>query len=298
MGDEKVKVLFDTDIGSDIDDAVALAYLLSQDRCELLGVTTVTGEPERRAEMVSAICRHVGRDDVPIHAGCPQAMLIEMRQKTAPQAAALGEWDRRSDFAAGTAIEFLRETIRAHPGEVTLLAVGPLTNVGLLFATDPALPAMLKQLVLMCGRFFRGTGGEWNAGGDPHATAIAYGNGQQARPPRHVSFGLDVTTRCMMDADACREKFAAKALEPVRDFAEVWFRKHDRICFHDPLAAACVFQGDLCRYRDGRVTVSLTPPTMGWTVFDASAEDDRKPHTVACEVDPDAFFAHYFDVVT
>ena len=212
--------------------------------------------------------------------------------------AALCEWDRRSDFAAGTAIEFLRETIRAHPGEVTLLAVGPLTNVGVLFATDPALPALLKRLVLMCGRFFRGTGGEWNAGGDPHATAIAYGNGCQSRPPRHVSFGLDVTTRCTMDADACREKFAAKALQPVRDFAEVWFRKRDRICFHDPLAAACVFQGDLCRYRDGRVTVSLTPPTMGWTVFDAGAEDDPKPHTVACEVDPDAFFAHYFDVVT
>ncbi|MGB2821424.1 MAG: nucleoside hydrolase, partial [Phycisphaerae bacterium] len=86
MGDEKVKVLFDTDIGSDIDDAVALAYLLCQGRCELLGVTTATGEPDKRAEMVSAVCRNVGRGEVPVHAGCPEAMLIEMRQKTAPQA--------------------------------------------------------------------------------------------------------------------------------------------------------------------------------------------------------------------
>jgi len=295
MVDEKVKVLFDTDIGSDIDDAVALAYLLCQERCELLGVTTATGEPDKRAEMVSAVCRNVGRDDVPIHAGCPQAMLIEMQQKTAHQAGALGNWDRRRDFAANTAIEFLRQTIRAHPGEVTLLATGPMTNVGLLFATDPLLPGLLKQLVLMCGRFFRGMGGEWNAIGDPHATAILYGAGRQVRPPRHVSYGLDVTTQCMMDADVCREKFTAKALQPVRDFAEVWFGKYGRICFHDPLAAACIFEPDICQYRQGTVAVSLTPPTMGWTVFDA--DTDETPHTVACDVDSEAFFGHYFDVV-
>ena len=194
MGDEKVKLLFDTDIGSDIDDAVALAYLLSQPRCDLLGVTTVTGQPERRAEMVSAMCRHVGRGGVPVHAGCPEALLIAMRQTTAGQADALGDRDRRREFPPNTAVEFLRDTIRANPGEVTLLAVGPMTNLGLLFAIDPALPGMLKQLVLMCGRFFDAMGGEWNAIGDPHATAIVYGHGGQARPPRHVSYGLDVTT--------------------------------------------------------------------------------------------------------
>ena len=82
MPDEKLKVLFDTDIGSDIDDAVALAYLLTQQRCELLGVTTVTGEADQRAEIASAMCRSVGRDDVPVHAGCPQAMLIQLFEKS------------------------------------------------------------------------------------------------------------------------------------------------------------------------------------------------------------------------
>lgn len=292
---DRIKVLFDTDIGSDIDDALALAYLLCQERCELLGVTTVTGQPLARAEMVSAVCRNVGRDDVPIHAGCPQAMLIEMRQNKAPQAAALGDWPRRRDFAPNTAIEFMRQVIRAHPREVTLLAVGPMTNLGLLFAADPEIPALLKQVVLMCGRFFTSMGGEWNAVGDPHATAITYGNGRQARPPRHVSYGLDVTTRCMMDADDCRRRFTAKALEPIRDFAEVWFQKAQRICFHDPLAAACIFQPDICKYRQGKVAVSLAEPTMGWTVFNPNAED--KPHTVANEVDSEAFFRHYFETV-
>ena len=292
---EKVKVLFDTDIGSDIDDAVALAYLLSQPRCDLVGVTTATGEPIKRAEMASAVCRNAGQPDVPVHAGCPQALLIEMRQKAAPQADALGDWDRRRDFPANTAVAFMRQVIRDHPGEITLLAVGPMTNVGLLFATDPEIPALLKQVVLMCGRFFTSMGGEWNAIGDPHATAIVYGNGCQSRPPRHVSYGLDVTTRCMMDADECRQRFTADALKPVRDFAEVWFKRSGRICFHDPLAAACIFQPDLCEYREGRVTVALNRPTMGWTVFDPNADD--KPHAVAAGVDADRFFEHYFDVV-
>jgi len=295
MPEEKVKVLLDTDIGSDIDDAVALAYLVSQPRCDLLGVTTVTGEPIPRAEMASAICRNVGRDDVPIHAGCPEAMLIEMRQKRAPQAAALGDWDRRRDFEPLTAVGFLRDTIRAHPGEVTLLTIGPLTNAGLLFALDPEIPSLLKQMVLMCGRFFSSMGGEWNAIGDPHATAIAYGNGRQTRPPKHVSYGLDVTTQCRMDAEQCRQRFTAKALAPVRDFAEVWFKGRGAMTFHDPLAAASIFEPDLCEYREGSVRVSLAEPTAGWTVFDARAED--KPHLVASAVDADRFFDHYFDVV-
>jgi len=295
MASERLKVLLDTDIGSDIDDALALAYLLCQPRCELVGVTTVTGQPHRRAELASAICRNVGRDDVPVHAGCPEAMLIEMRQKGVPQAEALGDWPRQTDFAPSTAVEFMRRTIRASAGEITLLCIGPLTNAGLLFAADPELPCMLRQLVLMCGRFLPADGGEWNAIGDPHATAIVYGAGCQARPPRHTSFGLDVTMQCRMPADDCRKRFTAKALAPVRDFAEVWFRRRDRITFHDPLAAACIFEPDLCRYRQGKVSVSLAPPTMGWTAFDP--DSDAKPHAVASDVDPKRFFDHYFDIV-
>jgi inosine-uridine nucleoside N-ribohydrolase len=297
MAADKVKVIFDTDIGSDIDDAVALAYLLCQERCDLLGITTVTGEPEKRAEMASAVCRNVGRGEIPIHSGCREAMLIEMQQKTAPQAAALGKWDRQTSFPPNTAVEFLRRTIRAHPGEITLLATGPMTNIGALFTVDPEVPAMLKQLVLMCGRFLTSMGGEWNAVGDPHATAITYGNGRQTRPPWHVSFGLDVTMQCRLPAEDCRRQFTAKALQPVRDFAEIWFGQTvgAQITFHDPLAAACIFAPEICKYRQGYVDVSLPSPTAGWTVFDDRRAD--KPHTIAAEVDAKAFFDHYFDVV-
>ncbi len=290
------KVIFDTDIGSDIDDALALAYLLCEPRCDLLGVTTATGQPELRAEMVSAVCRHLDRDEVPIHVGCGQAMLVDMRQKTADQAAALKEWPRRRFAKDNTAIEFLRQTIRANPGEVTLLAVGPMTNIGVLFATDPELPALLKQLVLMCGRFHTALGGEWNAFGDPHATAIVYGNSFHAKPPVHVSYGLDVTTKVVLPRDQARRRFAGlKALEPIRDFAEIWFDHCQQVTFHDPLAAVGLFTPDVCEYEDSYVQVSLAEPTMGWTI--PRPRHDSKPHRLAKTVDANKFFDLYFDTL-
>ena len=61
MSDATIPLLLDTDIGSDIDDALCLAYLLAQKRCELLGVTTVSGEATRRAMLADAICQAAGR---------------------------------------------------------------------------------------------------------------------------------------------------------------------------------------------------------------------------------------------
>src|SRR5215207_7526723 len=111
------KLLLDTDIGSDIDDAVCLAYLLAQPECELLGITTVSGEPEQRAMLASALCRVVSRQ-VPIFPGAEAPLLGRQRQPRAPQASALTRWAHEERFPRGQAVEFLRQTIRAHPGEV------------------------------------------------------------------------------------------------------------------------------------------------------------------------------------
>src|SRR5690554_7457254 len=78
------KVLLDTDIGSDIDDAVCLAYLLAHPDCDLLGITTVTGEGTRRAMLASALCRVANRD-VPIYIGAETPLLIDQRQPNAPR---------------------------------------------------------------------------------------------------------------------------------------------------------------------------------------------------------------------
>src|SRR5271156_3879289 len=113
------KVLLDTDIGSDIDDAVCLAYLLANPACDLLGITTVTGDTVQRASMASVLCKIAGKR-VPIHPGRRHPFLIAEQQPNVPQAAALSRWDHDTTFSEGEAVEFLRQTIRANPGEVVL----------------------------------------------------------------------------------------------------------------------------------------------------------------------------------
>ncbi len=292
----RVPLLFDTDIGSDIDDAVALAYLLREPRCELLGITTVTGEPVERARLASAVCRAAGRDDIPIHAGAEAGLLVPQRQPEAPQKAVLRRWPHRQDFPAGSAVPFLREVIRGRPGEVTLLAVGPFTNVALLFAMDPEIPGLLRRLVIMGGVYTTRVAGaarvEWNAGTDPHATARMF----QSPMTETTAFGLDVTLRCRLPADECRRRFAAAGgpLSPVLDMAEVWFRRRDEITFHDPLAAVALFEPDLCDYTAGRVEVELAGERVaGMTHFTPDAAG--RAH-IAMEVDAERFFQRYFAV--
>jgi purine nucleosidase len=285
------KILLDTDIGSDIDDAVCLAYLLAQPECELLGITTVTGEGLQRAMMASALCRLAGKD-VPIYIGAENPLIIEQRQPQAPQAAALGDWAHETDFPRGLAVEFLRRTIRGNPGEVTLLTIGPLTNIALLFATDPEIPSLLKSLVLMGGSFWSGIneGKEWNIILDPHASEIVY----RAKPPLHRSIGLDVTTQVTMEADQVRQRFQTGLLRPVLDFAEVWFSHRPIITFHDPLAAAVIFDEQICGYEQGQVNIELKDePMLGKTHW--SPGDG--PHQVATSVDANRFFEHYFQVL-
>lgn len=288
------KILLDTDIGSDIDDAVCLAYLLAQPDCDLLGVTTVTGEGAQRAALASALCR-IAQQNVPIHVGAETPLLIDQRQPQAPQAAALARWPHETDFPRGDAIEFMRQTIRAHPGEVTLLTIGPLTNAALLFSVDPEIPHLLKALVMMCGVFGDGDprnperGAEWNAMLDPHATAIVY----RAPVAVHRSIGLDVTLQVKMDADDVRKRFDTPLLRPVLDFAEVWFEEQDKIVFHDPLAAVTLFNADVCGFTRGRVTVDLEaqPGRTDFAVGDVDA-----PHEVATTIDAERFFQDYFGV--
>lgn len=291
------KILLDTDIGSDIDDAVCLAYLLSHPDCELLGVTTVTGEPERRASIASALCKVAGKD-IPIFPGAETPLLIPQRQPCAQQAVALRNWDHDTSFPRGEAIEFLRHTIRSHPGEVILLAIAPLTNVGLLFSVDPEIPALLKGVVMMCGRFtdrVQGNCGpvEWNAAGDPHAAAIVY----RSRAALHRSIGVDVTNWVTMSAGEFRKKFQEYKLGgPVLDCAEVWFQRFDITTFHDPLAASTVFDEEVCKFRKGTVQIDISnEESLGKPCWRKGGTDS--PHEVAMEVNRERFFKHYFSVL-
>lgn len=285
-----MNVFLDTDIGSDIDDAVALAYLLAHPRCRLMGITTVSGEPEARARIASAVCRNVGRD-VPIFPGASDPLLVPQLQPRAPQADALGRWDHRARFARGEAIEFMRHVIRTHARDITLLAIGPLTNIALLFKVDPDIPFLLGGLVMMGGRFLGAGKPEWNIRLDPHAAEIVFRSGVEV----HRCVGLDVTEGVTLPAARVRESFAAPVLRPVRDFAEVWFRERETITFHDPLAAAAALDPAVCAFTRGDVTVELSDGEgRGITRFEPTPAGK---HAAASSVDADRFFAGFFDVV-
>ena len=289
------KVLLDTDIGSDIDDAVCLAYLLANPECDLLGITTVSGEAVKRASMASALCEVAGKE-VPIYPGVEKPLLVKQQQIAADQAVKLAKWGHKTEFPQGEAITFMRDTIRQNPGEVVLLTIGPLTNAALLFAMDPEISSLLKGFVLMCGKFMMQMAddephhwAEWNALVDPHATAVVYDHPAKV----HRSIGLDVTTQVVMPADEVRSRFEAPLLRPVLDFAEVWFESREMITFHDPLAATTIFDDGICRFEKGDVSVELTDPSqVGATHWNTKVEHPR--HEVAEAVDVDRFFTHFF----
>jgi len=289
------KILLDTDIGSDIDDAICLAYLLAQPECELLGITTVSGEPVKRAMIADALCK-AAQKKVPIYPGTERPLLIAQKQPVATQARALDRWEHETDFPQGEAIEFLRATIRKHPGEITLLAIGPLTNIALLFSVDPEIPGLLKELVLMCGVFTNSMAGvgpiEWNARCDPHATAIVY----NAMVKSHRSVGLDVTFKVTMSIDEMKNSFKADILKPVLDFASVWAETSDRLVFHDPLAGVTIFNPDVCKFEKGNVEVELESKTLtGITYWNPDKAGGR--NEAALEVDRERFLNHFFSVV-
>lgn len=281
------KVLLDTDIGSDIDDAFALAYLLAQPECELLGVTTVSGQPELRAQLADALCR-VAAKDIPIAAGAAEPLRGDQRQREVPQAEALARWPHGEHFPADSAVPLLREGIRSNPGEVVLLAVGPLTNVAQLFEADAEAPALLKALVMMGGDYAGDTTKpEWNLSCDPLAARRVFESGV----PVLRAAGLDVTRRVRLERPRVRERCRGPLLAAVLDFARTWFERREAVTFHDPLAAAAIFDDGVCHFATGEVDVSVEGATAGLTRWRPT---ERGRHEVAREADVARFFVHYF----
>ena len=288
------KVLLDTDIGTDVDDAVCLAYLLSHPDCELLGITTVTGESDKRASLASVLCKTAGKE-IPIYPGADRPMQGEQRQQLAQHATVLPQWPHQTDFPINQAVDFLANTIRSYPNEVTLLTIGPLTNIGMLFSTYPDVADLLAGLVIMGGNFSEDPSIkdriEWNVAGDSTASQIIY-----KTPVRlHRTHGLNVTQQIVMPAEEVRERFTTPLLRPVLDMAEIWFVQFfQSITFHDPLTAATIFEPDLCSYQQGTVIIDDVdkPGRTFWQPGTAES-----PHQVAMTVDVDRYFQHFFNII-
>ena len=143
---QPVPVLFDTDIGTDIDDAYALALILRSPELELLGVTTVSGDAVARARLAAKLLAIEGgaAARVPVYAGTSTAT----------------QYMKQTEWAAGFTtpalhtdggVAFMRAQIEARPGALTIIAVGELTNVAALLASSPGIAGKIKRIALMGG---------------------------------------------------------------------------------------------------------------------------------------------------
>jgi purine nucleosidase len=146
-----VPVIFDTDIGTDIDDAYALVALMRRPDLHLLGVTTVSGDAVARARLAAKLMHVAGGEwrQVPVYAGLSGS----------PQYMKQVEW--AGGFSAPNlhergGIEFMRREINARPGEITLIAVGELTNIAALLDSEKDIGKKIRAICLMGGAIYRG----------------------------------------------------------------------------------------------------------------------------------------------
>jgi purine nucleosidase len=146
------KVIIDTDIGDDVDDAFALALALSSDRVQILGVTTAWGNTDLRARLAERLLKQIGHEDIPVAAGPKTQPATPFTQ--ASWAEALPEPTKGWPDAIG----FILDAIRRNPGQITLISLAPLSNVGALIEKDPATFRKLKRVVMMGGSIRQGYG--------------------------------------------------------------------------------------------------------------------------------------------
>jgi inosine-uridine nucleoside N-ribohydrolase len=174
-------VILDTDIGDDIDDAFAVAVLLNSPGVRLLGINTAYGDTELRARLVDRYLKAAGRTEIPVHAGSPTKAINHFTQS----AYALADPARKHR----NAVSFLLDQIKLHPGQITLVAIGPLSNEREAITRDPATFRKLKRVIIMGGSVRRGyddlrTGDtnrppspEWNIVCDPAAARALLASG-------------------------------------------------------------------------------------------------------------------------
>ena len=142
------KIIIDTDIGDDIDDAFAVGLALSSPEFKILGVTSAWGDTELRSRMLDRLLCMTGRSDIPVGTGVKTSSKTNFSQEVW---AIAGEAHTHGD-----GVDLLLDTIRKSPGEVTLIAIGPLTNIGAAIDRDPETFRKLKRVVLMGGSIRRG----------------------------------------------------------------------------------------------------------------------------------------------
>lgn len=267
------RIIFDTDIGSDVDDALALALALRSPELDLVGVTTVYGDVELRARMVRKLLRLAGREGVPVAMGVRLPLLRDRSVYWAGHEGVglLGPEDAEPLQDARHAVDLIVETVLASKGEITLVPVGPLTNVAAALTREPSIAEHVREIVLM-GGVVRASDAlhlpwvEHNIRCDPEAAHVVFKSGAPI-----TMVPLDVTTRVTIDRagleriEAAGTPFARAIADQLSRYPR--FRDRGFTFTHDPLAVAVTIDRGFCRIERMQVDVETRGDlTAGATV--------------------------------
>ena len=292
-------IILDCDPG--IDDALAIAFAHGHPDIELAGITTVAGNVGLAKTTVNAlaVCEFIGAGSTPVTAGCAGPLLRpaldarEVHGDSGLGGAVLPP--PVAPPAPGHAIDYLIDTLRAAPGEITLVATGPLTNIALAVRREPRLTGWVRDFVIMGGSASRGNvtpAAEYNIWADPEAAAVVFRAGWTV-----TMLGLDVTLRTGANAAVQRRmrelgplgtELLVPALEQYRSV-----REPGGPPVHDVCAVAWVAAPELFTLVPARVQVEVAGQlTAGMTVtdFELPGDLDGGNALVAVDIDVEKFW--------
>jgi len=274
-------VWVDTDIGDDIDDAFALGLILRSPELKVVGISTAFGDTEMRARIVDRFLAATGVVGIPVTAGVRTETDNPMTQRT------YGEQSPARKHPDGVAA--MQAAVRAHPGELTLIAIGPLFNIGAAIDRDPATFRKLKRVVMMGGSIEHGYNGgkgepkapepEWNIKQDPKGAAKLFASG--------VPIFMAPLDSTQIPLEAKERDALFSTGNPLTDqltllyyqwMAHSWNHSPTPTLF-DPLAAAYTFRPDLCPMTPMRIEVDpngLTRRVDGKANAEVCLKSDEK----------------------
>jgi len=280
-----MKVILDTDIGDDIDDAWALAFVISHKNFEPLGITVAHGNTTARGKMACKMLHLTRRGDIPVFVG------RQTEQKEYSYQFTWAEDFATKQPATKKAADFIVETVRKHPGQITLIAVGPLQNLADALRKEPQLGSLVKRVVLMSGCVY-GTAekqspiAEYNVYSSVADSQLVYGAGLPL-----TIVPLDSTTHVKLsDAERDRlQKYASPLTFALEALYRLWLEKpQSRMTVHDQLAVAETAAPS--RFFEKLETLPIYVNDRGFTQVDPQK---GMPVTVCLQPRRDEFMQYY-----
>jgi purine nucleosidase/pyrimidine-specific ribonucleoside hydrolase len=287
----RIPVILDTDLGDSIDDALALAFALNSPELDVRAVTTVIDDVESKTRLAWKMLGVYNRRDIALAMGAPEPLLDPALSTASKEFEVLTRNDTIPDAARKRAADVIIDTVLQSRGKITIVAIGPLTNIALALKTDPRIKNNIERIVIMGGAYLSSET-EYNVKRDRAAADIVFRSGVPI-----TAVGLDVTSQCKVrEKDLDRLRLAndptSNFLSRLIDLSEE--QTHDASpTLYDPLASAAIFRPDLLEMQTGTVDVPLSG--SGQTVFKPAAGSKTQ---VAVKVNAPAFLDLFADRVS